>query len=75
MLAQPDVPWSRKLSDAAEMITWKALNAGPEDWKQLRELPVRLWEKRRQLPTLLVSAGMSYMQRRQQNGNGRAEDA
>jgi 8-amino-7-oxononanoate synthase len=74
VLAQPDVPWSRKLSDAAEMITWKALNAGPEDWKQLRELPVRLWEKRRQLPTLLVSAGMSYMQRRQQNGNGRAED-
>jgi 8-amino-7-oxononanoate synthase len=70
VLFQPDQPIARRLSDAAEMITWKAINAGPEDWKQLQELPVKLWQKRRQLPSLLIGAGMNFMARRQQNGKG-----
>jgi hypothetical protein len=75
VLLQPDQPWSRRLSDAAEMITWKALNAGPEDWKQLGELPVRLWQKRRQIPSLLISAGMNFVSRRQQSGQSSERDA
>jgi hypothetical protein len=75
VLTQPDEPWSRRLSDAAEMITWKALNAGPDDLQQLKELPVKLWEKRRQIPTLLLSAGMNFMTRRQQNASSNQRDA
>ena len=52
------------------MITWKAINAGPEDWKQLQQLPAKLWQKRRQLPSLLIGAGMNFMARRQENGKG-----
>jgi hypothetical protein len=36
---------------------------------------VKLWEKRRQLPTMLLSAGMNFMTRRQQNGNNTQRDA
>jgi hypothetical protein len=74
VLLQPDQPLVRRLSDAAEMITWKAINAGPEDWKQLQELPVKLWQKRRQLPSLLIGAGMNLMARRQQGGKGAQAD-
>jgi 8-amino-7-oxononanoate synthase len=63
-------PWSRRLSDAAEIITWRAINAGPEDLRQLRQLPQRLWTQRRRLPTLLMSAGMKYMERRQAKRQG-----
>jgi hypothetical protein len=56
------------------MITWRAMNAGPEDVEKLKEIPVKLWEKRRQLPTMLLSAGMNFMSRRQQNsGNGQRD--
>ena len=74
LLARTDEPWSRKLSDAAELLTWRAINAGPEDWKQLKELPWKLWEKRRQLPVMLMSAGMNWMARRQQDGSSRADE-
>jgi 8-amino-7-oxononanoate synthase len=74
VLARTDEPWSRKLSDAAELLTWRAINAGPEDWKQLKELPWKLWQKRRQLTTMLVSVGMNWMAKRQQNGSSQAED-
>ncbi len=65
-----DAPWASRLSDAAEMITWRALNAGPEDLQRLRQLPRRLWTQRRRLPTLLMSAGMRYMERRQARSRG-----
>jgi hypothetical protein len=75
VLLDPEEPWSRRLSNAAEMITWKAVNAGPEDLEQLRQLPFKLWEKRRQIPTLLLSAGMNIMTRRRQNGSTSERDA
>jgi 8-amino-7-oxononanoate synthase len=75
VLTQADEPWAKRLSNAAEMITWKAINAGPEDYEQLKQLPFKLWEKRRQLPTMLLSAGMNFMSRRQQNGNNSQRDA
>jgi 8-amino-7-oxononanoate synthase len=75
VLFETGEPWSRRLSNAAEMITWKAINAGPEDLEQLRQLPMRLWEKRRQIPTLLLSAGMNIMSRRRENGSSTERDA
>jgi 8-amino-7-oxononanoate synthase len=75
VLLDPEEPWSRRLSNAAEMITWKAVNAGPEDLEQLKQLPVKLWEKRRQIPTLLLSAGMNFMTRRRENGSASERDA
>jgi hypothetical protein len=57
------------------MITWRAVNAGPEDLEQLKQLPFKLWEKRRQLPTLLLSAGMNFMTRRRENGSASERDA
>jgi hypothetical protein len=39
--------------------------------EMLKELPVKLWEKRKQLPTTLLSAGMNFMARRQQNNGQR----
>jgi len=51
------------------------VNAGPEDLEQLRQLPFKLWEKRRQIPTLLLSAGMNIMTRRRQNGSTSERDA
>jgi hypothetical protein len=74
LLARTDEPWTRRLSDAAELLTWRAINAGPEDWKQLKELPWKLWQKRRHLPTMLMSVGMNWMAKRQQNGRSQAED-
>ena len=75
VLLDAEEPWSRRLSNAAEMITWKAVNAGPEDLEQLKQLPVKLWEKRRQIPTLLLSAGMNFMTRRRENGSASERDA
>jgi hypothetical protein len=75
VLFEAGEPWSRRLSNAAEMITWKAINAGPEDFAQLRQLPFKLWEKRRQIPTLLLSAGMNAMSRRRENGSTTDRDA
>lgn len=66
VLFQPGESWGRRLSNAAEMITWRAVNAGPEDVDKLKQLPVKLWEKRKQIPTLILSAGMNAMAKRQQ---------
>jgi 8-amino-7-oxononanoate synthase len=74
VLTQRDQPLVRRLSDAAEMVTWRAMNAGPEDWKALRELPWKLWDQRRQLPMKLMSAGVNLMMRRQQNGHTQEQD-
>ena len=34
VLTQGEEPWPKRLSNAAEMITWRAINAGPDDVKQ-----------------------------------------
>jgi len=63
-------PWSSRLSDAAEMITWRALNAGPEDLRRLRQLPQEIWTKRHRIPTMIMSAGLKLMERRQARRQG-----
>ncbi len=65
-------PLSRRLSDAAEYLTWRAVQAGPEDVRQLAELPAALWSARRRLRNRLLSAGAEWMSRRQASGGERA---
>ncbi len=62
---QTEEPIARRLSDAAEILTWRAINLGPDDVERLAELPRRIWRQRRRLPSMLMSAGMRWMERRQ----------
>ena len=58
-------PFPQRLSDAAELLTWRALNAGPEDVRKLAQLPERLWTQRHRIKNKLVSLGMTWVSRRQ----------
>jgi 8-amino-7-oxononanoate synthase len=57
----------RRLSDAAEILTWRALNLGPEDVRRLSRLPEKLWTQRHRVQNRLMSMGMEWMSRRQAN--------
>ena len=46
-----------KLFDAVETLTWRAANLQPEDLRKLGQLPMKLWEKRAELPGLLLEKG------------------
>jgi 8-amino-7-oxononanoate synthase len=61
-------PLRRRLSDAAEILTWRALNANPEDLKRLSGLPEKLWTQRHRIRNKLLSMGMEYMARRAAGG-------
>lgn len=50
---------AHKLADAVETLTWRAANLQPEDLKRLSRAPLRLWERRTQLPGLLLEKGAS----------------
>ncbi len=65
VLQQAGRPLGERISDAMEIVTWRALNAGPEDVKRLAELPSTLWQQRRRLRTKLMGAGVKLLQRRQ----------
>jgi hypothetical protein len=73
VLANEDEPLARRLEDVAEIITWRALNTGPEDVEKLRALPKELWRQRHRLQSRLVSMGMQWMTRpRRRRGARRA---
>lgn len=46
-----------KLFDAVETLTWRAANLQAEDLKRLSGAPQRLWEKRTELPGILLEKG------------------
>ncbi|MBF5040855.1 aminotransferase class I/II-fold pyridoxal phosphate-dependent enzyme [Aggregicoccus sp. 17bor-14] len=46
-----------KLFDAVETLTWRAANLQSEDLKRLSGTPLRLWEKRTELPGMLLEKG------------------
>jgi 8-amino-7-oxononanoate synthase len=46
-----------KLFDAVETLTYRAANLQPNDLKRLSTAPLRLWEKRAELPGLLLEKG------------------
>jgi 8-amino-7-oxononanoate synthase len=54
--------------DAMELLTWRAANLQSEDLRKLGEMPLKLWEKRADLPGLLLEKGAHLFIR-----NGREE--
>ena len=71
LLANGAEPLQRRLSDAAEVLTWRALNMGPEDVRKLMQWPERLWTQRHRVQSKLFSMGMEWVGRRK---NGRQAD-
>ncbi len=57
----------RRLSNAAELVTWRAINAGPDDVKRLARMPEKLWTQRHRIRNKLMSLGMGWVSRRQKN--------
>lgn len=58
-----------KLFDAVETLTWRAANLQPQDLKRLSTAPLRLWEKRTELPGLLLEKGANLFMK-----NGKQAD-
>ncbi len=67
-------PLRRRLSDAAEILTWRALNAGPDDVRKLAGLPEKIWTQRRRIRNRLLSMGVEWMSRRQNRNRTEAEN-
>ncbi len=61
---------AQKLFDAVETLTWRAANLQPDDLKRLREAPLRLWEKRTEIPGLLLEKGANLFMK-----NGKTPEA
>jgi 8-amino-7-oxononanoate synthase len=61
---------ARKLADAVETLTWRAANLQPDDIKRLGSAPLRLWEKRTEIPGLLLEKGANLFMK-----NGKHPDA
>lgn len=61
VLRNAEEPLPQRLSDAAEILTWRALNLGPEDVRRLRQLPERLWTQRHRIRNKLMAMGMQWM--------------
>jgi hypothetical protein len=49
-----------KLFDAMETLTYRAANLQPDDLKRLGTAPMRLWEKRAEIPGLLLEKGATF---------------
>jgi 8-amino-7-oxononanoate synthase len=60
-------PIPQRLSDAAEILTWRAINVGPEDVRRLAQLPEKLWTQRHRIRNKLLSKGMQWVSRLQAN--------
>jgi hypothetical protein len=71
-------PIGHRLSDAAEILTWRALNVGPDRLAKLTDLPERLWTHRRRIRARLMTNGMEWgmewMSRRGTGRNGTARN-
>jgi len=61
---------ARKLADAVETLTWRAANLQPDDIKRLGSAPLRLWEKRTEIPGLILEKGANLFMK-----NGKQPDA
>ncbi|HZI15420.1 MAG TPA: aminotransferase class I/II-fold pyridoxal phosphate-dependent enzyme, partial [Myxococcus sp.] len=59
-----------KLFDAVESLTWRAANLQPEDIRKLGQMPMKLWEKRGELPGLLLEKGAHFFMRNGDAANG-----
>lgn len=57
-----------RLFDAVETLTWRAANLQSEDLRKLGQMPLKLWEKRADIPGLLLEKGANLFIR-----NGRED--
>jgi 8-amino-7-oxononanoate synthase len=48
---------ANKFFDAVETLTWRAANLQPDDINRLTRMPLSLWNKRGQIPGLLLEKG------------------
>jgi hypothetical protein len=60
---------AQKLFNAMETLTWRAANLQPADIKRLSTAPLRLWEKRTEIPGLLLEKGANLFMK-----NGKSAD-
>ena len=58
-------PVVRRFSEAAEFLTWRALNVEGEDVRRLAQLPERLWTQRHRIQSKLMAMGMNWVSHRQ----------
>jgi 8-amino-7-oxononanoate synthase len=58
-----------KLFDAVETLTYRAASLQPDDLKRLSTAPMRLWEKRSEIPGLLLEKGANFFMK-----NGKQTD-
>ena len=59
-----------KLFDAVETLTWRAANLQPDDLRKLLgTASMRLWEKRSEIPGLLLEKGANFFMK-----NGKPAD-
>jgi hypothetical protein len=52
-----------KLFDAVETLTYRAANLQPQDLRKLGQAPRKLWEKRGEIPGLLLEKGANFFMR------------
>jgi 8-amino-7-oxononanoate synthase len=58
-------PVAQRFSEAAELLTWRALNVGGDDVLRLTQLPERLWTQRHRIRSKLMAMGMNWVSQRQ----------
>jgi 8-amino-7-oxononanoate synthase len=63
-------PLSRRLDEVGEILTWRALNATPEDVKKLAAMPEKLWTQRDRIRSKVMAMGVKWMTG-QARGRGR----
>jgi len=76
VLSNRTEPLGQRLSDAAELLTWRAVNLRPEDVRRLVELPDKLWTQRHRVQNRLMWLAMDWVSRRQtrRRSNGVTND-
>jgi len=76
LLGNRTEPLGQRLSDAAELLTWRALNLRPEDVRKLAELPDKLWTQRHRVSNRLMWLAMDFVSRREarRHANGVSND-
>ena len=57
---------ANRLFDAVETLTWRAANLQPDDFRRLGTAPMKLWERRVDIPRALQ--GLRSMQYVRRNG-------
>jgi 8-amino-7-oxononanoate synthase len=62
---------ANKLFDAVEVLTYRAANLQPDDLKRISAVPMKVWERRADIPGLLLEKGANlFISNGRQNHDG-----